>query len=62
MEEKVKREQENGEKTLDSPIRRARAYACAIGNSPSPNRKDATKKDNEAFGLSMSPTKKCGLE
>ena len=36
LEEKVKLEEEIGEKILDSPLRRAREYALGIAGSPSP--------------------------
>ena len=35
-EEKLKLEKEIGEKLIDSPLRRAREYACNIAGSPSP--------------------------
>lgn len=39
QEEKVKLEEEIGEKIIDSPLRRAREYACTLAGSPSPVRR-----------------------
>ena len=39
QEQKSKLEEELGEKIIDSPLRRAREYACSIAGSPSPVRR-----------------------
>lgn len=54
QEEKVKLEAEIGEKIIDSPLRRAREYACNIAGSPSPMRRMIRK---GTFEFSISPEK-----
>lgn len=65
-EEKDKLEKKLGEKIIDSPLRRAREYACSIAGSPSPCRHELKKgcncsKHNAArkgsFEFSISPSK-----
>ena len=53
-EQKVKLEEEIGEKVIDSPLRRAREYACSIAGSPSPVRRIVTK---GTYEFSISPEK-----
>jgi len=50
----VKLEAEIGEKIIDSPLRRAREYACNIAGSPSPIRRIVRK---GTFEFSISPQK-----
>ena len=54
QEQKVKLEEEIGEKVIDSPLRRAREYACSIAGSPSPVRRIVTK---GTFQFEISPEK-----
>ena len=49
--EKTKLEEEIGEKVIDSPLRRAREYACSLAGSPSPLRK-VVKKGSYEFHIS----------
>lgn len=52
QEEKVRLEEEIGEKIIDSPLRRAREYACTLAGSPSPVRRIVRK---GTFEFSISP-------
>ena len=53
-EQKVKLEEEIGEKILDSPLRRAREYAQTIAGSPSPIKRIVTK---GTYNFEISPEK-----
>ena len=52
QEQKSKLEEELGEKIIDSPLRRAREYACSIAGSPSPVRRMVQK---GTYEFSISP-------
>ena len=52
QEQKSKLEEELGEKIIDSPLRRAREYACSIAGSPSPVRHMVQK---GTYEFSISP-------
>ena len=50
-------EEEIGQKIMDSPLRRAREYACSIAGSPSPHRQMVRK---GSYEFAISPTRaKC---
>ena len=53
-EEKVRLEEEIGQKIIDSPLRRAREYACSLAGSPSPLRQIVKK---GTYEFSISPSK-----
>ena len=54
IEEKSKLEEEIGEKVVDSPLRRAREYACSLAGSPSPVRRVVQK---GSYEFHISPDK-----